>query len=186
MGSGKDEVATILTRHGFQRRAFAEGVRKEVYEALKQVAGLGIGAVPPDAPVELQELLCCGCMAEVWAKPTTPTMRRILQLWGTEYRRTQNANYWIDTLADAIRCQLVAISDVRFPEEVQWVRRHGVCWNVIRPSGFYHYADQTLAQHTSETLLQDSQFDDVIVNDGTLDDLARRVEEALKNCALRP
>ena len=171
-----------MTQHGYERHAFADGVRREVYDALERIARLGVAAIPDDVPPELRELLTRGRMSEVWAKPTTPVMRRILQLWGTEYRRAQDANYWIgDLIRHLYPGRPITISDVRFPNEVAWVRQHGVCWNIVRPSGFYRYADQTLAQHTSETLLHDTQFDEVIVNDGTLDDLHKRVVDALKH-----
>lgn len=57
------------------------------------------------------------------ARDRSPSMRRVLQLWGTEVRREQDALYWVNkTLKSALSwvClgKSVYLTDARFPNEV--------------------------------------------------------------------
>jgi hypothetical protein len=63
-----------------------------------------------------------------------------MQLWGTEYRRAQRVNYWLELARDRIR-QLHAldgrsrfvIADCRFENEAAMIRAMGgVVWQITR------------------------------------------------------
>ena len=67
------------------------------------------------------------------------------------------------------------ITDTRFPNELQAVKdKGGITIKVVRPETDYLAGD-----HASETALDKSKFDYVIVNDGTMDDLVKKIEKIL-------
>lgn len=104
-----------------------------------------------------------------------PEVRRLLQAMGTEVgRNLLGENIWVEALFKNLPPGLVAIVNVRFPNEYDAVKeRGGVVWRVMRP-GF-----EPALGHVSDTALDDHDFDDYILNDGTLNDLAHRVIEIL-------
>lgn len=102
MGSGKDTVGKILNGYGYERRAFADGVREEASLAFP----------------ELED--------EIWAKPTSQRIRILLQWWGTEYRRHQSERYWLDYLGRRLgNDDKYVITDVRFLNEAHFIRNIG-------------------------------------------------------------
>jgi hypothetical protein len=105
------------------------------------------------------------------------TPRLILQLLGTEGGRDViHPNIWINaTLGNIKYNEKVIVTDCRFPNEVQGIKkRNGIVVRVIRPSKI------STSTHPSETSLNDyKDWDYVIINDGTLEDLERKVREML-------
>jgi hypothetical protein len=178
-GTGKDEVAKILCeRYGYQRRAFADALKEEVARCLYHDQ-----QIPDDLPDEISELMYGykGHPCKVWDKPTDCGMRRILQFWGTEWRRAQDGDYWVKALSDAPRPRFLVIPDVRFRNEAEWVRANGgQCWNVVRPCGFYEYEASAIKGHLSERDLAGYRFDRALLNSGTLEDLPNEVRCAME------
>lgn len=115
---------------------------------------------------------------EIQDKPgqTAVTVRRILQWWGTEYRRTQDPDYWTKAWSRKIeQFDLekihVLIDDVRFINELNTVKSHGGLIVKIERPGF-----DGANNHASETSLDD--YDDwsfVVVNDGTLQEFKEKI-----------
>lgn len=109
---------------------------------------------------------------------TAVTVRRILQWWGTEYRRAQDPDYWTKAWSRKIEgFDLenihVLIDDVRFMNELNTIKAHGGLIVKIERPGF-----SGANNHASETSLDD--YDDwsyVIVNDGTLEEFKQKVTE---------
>lgn len=108
--------------------------------------------------------------------------RELAQTLGTDWGRGLVADdLWvrlchrrIADLAMAGRAAVV-ITDVRFPNEVAMIRSlGGEVWLVERPG-----ASIPLGDHVSEHSLAGVQFDRVIVNDGTLAELAGKVRKAV-------
>jgi len=107
---------------------------------------------------------------------TAVTVRRILQWWGTEYRRSQDADYWTKAWSRKVE-QLdlkkshVLVDDVRFMNELIAIKAHdGLIIKIERP-GF-----DGANNHASETSLDDyDDWSQVIVNDGTLDEFKQKV-----------
>lgn len=155
MGAGKDAVAALLVMRGFKRFAFADALRREVEEAIisKQIAGN---------------------VREVWAKPTTPAMREILQNFGM-MRREQVPGYWVKTVDRMVKLtELAVISDVRFEDEADMVKSAGgEVWRIERPNA----GDFQGADHISEAM--PFGYDKLIINDGSMEHLAHRVMAAL-------
>jgi hypothetical protein len=167
MGSGKDATAIILADYGYKRLAFADTLRFECgivleYRQLPEDA--------PPAPELVVDAVLNAEPAEVYAKPTTPRMRALLQWWGTEYRRAQDPNYWIKQMRAKLQATpRAAVTDVRFPNEAALVREFGgEVWRVERPG----LTADGIAGHASEQVHL-IEADRVIDNSGTLDDLRR-------------
>jgi len=109
---------------------------------------------------------------------TAITVRRILQWWGTEYRRTQDPDYWTKAWGlkveqfDLLRMH-VLVDDVRFMNELLVIREHGGLIVKIERPGF-----DGANNHSSETSLDAYQdWDQVIVNDGTLEAFKVQIEQ---------
>jgi dephospho-CoA kinase len=112
--------------------------------------------------------------------------RLILQGWGTDYKRKLiSDSYWTDKvlqqIQDAINddIQLVIITDVRFPNEYNFINSlGGILVRISRP---IINADN----HPSETALDSvNNWHHIILNTGTIDDLEPQVEELIKKIKL--
>jgi hypothetical protein len=106
------------------------------------------------------------------------TPRLVLQLLGTEGGRDViHPNIWVNaTLGNLKEDDQVIITDVRFPNEVEGIKnRKGIVIRVVRPSKV------STSTHPSETSLNDyKNWDYVIVNDGTLEELEEKVIKMLE------
>lgn len=166
--SGKDAVSAFLRMVGYKRFGFADAVREEVAVAQKHNR----------FPTPLPDLILADwiTMVDPWEKPTSPNTRRVLQWWGTEYRRAQDPLYWIKQLETRLAYEpsKVVITDLRFLNEADFVERHdGVIWRVDRPG-------VERMDHVSETELDSIIPDRIINNNGDLQNLARQVLAALE------
>lgn len=107
------------------------------------------------------------------------TPRLILQLLGTEGGRDViHPNIWVNaTLGNLKEDDKIIITDCRFPNEVEGIKkRKGIVVRVVRPSKI------STSTHPSETSLNDyKDWDYVIINDGTLEDLELKVREMLSH-----
>ncbi|MEN6534623.1 MAG: hypothetical protein ABFD89_13225 [Bryobacteraceae bacterium] len=167
MGSGKDTVAAMLAPHGYERFAFADGLRREVEAAMLEKY-----APPGCLSDDAVEAFLYAPIAEIRSKPTTPRMRALLQQWGTEYRRGQDPDYWTGIMRERLSTVgAAAISDVRFANEAELVRElGGEVWLIERPGC------QTNG-HASEALA--FAVDRVIDNSGDMEHLRNEVARAL-------
>lgn len=104
-------------------------------------------------------------------------VRRMLQRFGTEVGRQMfGEDFWVDRISERIESLLeagndVALTGLRFPNEVAMAERLGglsvwVSRPTVRPT----------AIHVSEKSVDESVFDAVLMNDGTLDDLGDAVD----------
>ena len=89
---------------------------------------------------------------------------KLLQYWGTNYRRAQDPDYWTKKLFASIpnNIQIALITDVRFPNEAQGIKeRDGYLVNVqrINEDGFQYVAPDRPADHPSETALDSWNWD---------------------------
>lgn len=100
--------------------------------------------------------------------------RRVMQLWGTEYRRRSRADYWIDRADEALEalradgCHVLVMTDCRFLNEAHWIKaRGGQVWRITRAGA------APTNEHRSETALDDWPFDLRLPNDWSLAVLER-------------
>lgn len=114
------------------------------------------------------------------------TIRQLLQKFGTEVGRNISSNLWVDALMnDYIKAKSDGyeedwiVTDVRFQNEANAIRENGgILIRINRNTGLND-------THISETALDDyKDFDLVIDNNGTLDELIDKVYNFMKEFKL--
>lgn len=177
IGHGKDAIAKRLQeRWGFAVVSFASGLKEEVEERL------------PRTLRAMHDLVCTApaCLHVshirelVWNIKPSP-FRELLQEYGSDVRRADQPDYWTEKWKwKAAAHRLVAVPDVRFPNEYAMLRSMGAkLWRVERP-GFGPTEAATL--HPSETSLDNHPWDAVLRNDQDLAHLYRLVDELVNPC----
>jgi hypothetical protein len=128
------------------------------------------------------------------------SVRELLQKLGTEAMRDGlHQNVWVNALfadykakwvptGDAIEEDEVSlekeypnwiITDMRFPNEMEAViKKGGITIRVTRDNGTRAI---DIDPHPSETALDNTTFDYEIINDGTMEELVKKVREILVN-----
>lgn len=97
------------------------------------------------------------------------TYRQLLQLWGTDFRRSENPDYWVDKTAERILSLdgYVFVDDVRFVGEAEMIKRLGGTLIRIERPDRPRISNPT---HQSEVDLDDyNKFDLTMLNYGSLD-----------------
>lgn len=200
-GSGKDAVADYLVqRYGFVKFSFSDALYREVTAAFglpddsllrdretKEVES-PLLALENCADDDFAELLLANDSSPLSMTPLSP--RQILQWWGTEYRRTQDPDYWIAQAEQWLvrvheitrypehRPQLFVNTSVRFENERQWVKDlEGNIWHLRRD------AAAPVAGHVSEAPLPVLEGEREIFNNHTLDYLYLGVDQLLTSGA---
>lgn len=151
--SGKDSFAKQLTAFGFTHASFAHQMKHAAFAALPQ--DLQKEVLDLDNGLELFE----GAKAD-------PKWREYLQRFGTEGVRKIDKFFWVRTVLDNLPSYKVAISDVRFENELDEIRnRDGVVVWIDRPGV------GPVNEHVSDNSIDASMCDTIIENDGSLEDL---------------
>lgn len=166
--SGKDSLAaTLIEEFGFERFAFADPLKEAVLAVNPLVCDGGTAESPRLR--RLQDVVS----AYGWeAAKENREVRRLLQNYGVAIREIE-PDFWVRaTLDRALRhansTGPVVVTDCRFPNEAQEIRdAGGVVVRIVRPG---QRSDDT---HASEVALDDYVPDHVVVNSGTLGDLAK-------------
>jgi hypothetical protein len=188
-GAGKDVFATIAKEEfGAVIIPFAAGVKEEVADFLTKYAiafqhrNLWGGQVDKEEPVELD--WCVGDVVDEhpWlaGKCRDLTFRGLLQMWGTEYRRNEDTDYWVKkAFAKMVDTNtLYVVSDVRFPNETAAILNvGGSLIRVYRPLG----VNISNMEHVSETALDDWKvWNCEICNGGTLEEYMEQCRDVLR------
>jgi hypothetical protein len=161
--SGKDTVANILVeKHGYTRVAFADPIRKLLYEMDPLIPkGYGEGVIN----YRLQDLVD----SYGWdkAKVEFPEVRRLLQELGVGARKLFGDTFWInEALYHVAPDDKVVVSDVRFENEAQWIQEFkGQIWRVKR------MGTSAVNDHVSESDLDGYPVDQIFLNNGSVEDL---------------
>ena len=200
-GSGKDSVAAYLKQqYGFIPFSFSDTLYREVVSAFdlpdedllrdratKEVPTKVLCGENCSDP-NFVSLLAGSGYVDRGDAPRSP--RQILQMWGTNYRRAQDPDYWIkkaEAWLEAIlkaapypelRPQLFVCSSVRFENEREWIKDpNGSIWHLRRFNAAPVHA------HESENELPVLEGERVIYNNYTLDYLHRGVDQLLSSSA---
>jgi hypothetical protein len=171
-----EDNAANAERYDVRRYAFADALKREVNQAAIEAGGMEKLFLP-----NRRFAMCKGYYMDFpdWVQydPNAPMddplcpmgkQRTLLQWYGSEYRRADDDTYWIRQLEQTIELEkptIAILSDLRFPNEMDWVLRHGEAVRVDRDS-------LPPATHISETALQDStDWSLILENNGTLEEL---------------
>jgi len=179
LGTGKDTLASFLTDH--TPYSFADPLRKGLL-ALNPLVDTG------DEPEWLQRLVHCYGWDEA---KKIPDVRRLMQAYGTEAGRDiHGKDCWVDLAEEFVGThEKVVIRDVRFQNEVDAI----YAWEFTKPKLKNKVAlvkmvgesrrehTQEATKHASEQGLPDWQFDYLVWNNGTLDDLEWAAKRVVSN-----
>jgi hypothetical protein len=195
IGSGKDTIADYLVNfHEFRRESFANTLKDAVSAVFGWDRTMLEGRTK--AAREWREQVD-PWWAERLDMPTL-TPRWVLQYWGTEVcRKGFHDDIWIASLENKLRTSKdnVVISDCRFPNEISSIRNAGgkIVWvkrgelpswydTAVEANKGHNWAVQDLKMqkiHASETAWVGTEFDHIIENDGTIDDLYQQIAELI-------
>lgn len=169
--SGKDTVADFLVKNkGYSKVSFADPMREALLRLSPDITYGDMRGVPLNSVIR---------EASDWelVKEFSPQIRPLMQRLGTEVGREMfGQNFWVDLAIDRIPDgSKVVFADVRFPNEAQAVKNlGGQVWRIMR-EGVLPAND-----HISEHALNDyHDFDELILNDGSLADLEAKVKNIL-------
>jgi hypothetical protein len=192
IGSGKDTVADYLVNfHEFRRESFA-GPLKDTVAAVFGWDRILLEGRTKEAREWREQI------DPWWAKRLampTLTPRWVLQYWGTEVcRRGFHNDIWIASIENKLRSTKdnVVISDCRFPNEMTSIKRSGgkIVWvqrgplpdwfeQAVLANRGDNAALNTMKElgiHASEWAWVGSNFDVVIENNGSIDDLYKKIQ----------
>jgi len=190
IGSGKDTVADYLVNfHEFRRESFAGTLKDAVAAVFGWDRTLLEGRTKQAR--EWREQVDVWWAEKMGIPHLTP--RYILQQWGTEVcRKGFHDNIWIASLENRLRnaTDSVVISDCRFPNEIQAIKDAGgkIVWVqrgtlpdwydiAVNANLGHNYAVQELKMrniHASETAWVGTDFDVILDNNGSIDDLYKQ------------
>jgi hypothetical protein len=193
IGSGKDTVADYLVNfHEFRRESFASTLKDAVANVFGWDRTMLEGRTKEAR--EWREQID-SWWAERLAMPTL-TPRWVLQYWGTEVcRRGFHDDIWIASLENKLRSTQdnVVVSDCRFPNEISSIRSAGgkIIWvnrgelpdwydTAVAANQGHNWAVQDLKLrkiHASETSWVGTEFDAVVDNNGTIDELYQQIQK---------
>lgn len=192
IGSGKDTAADYLVNfHEFRRESFASTLKDAVAAVFGWDRDLLEGRTK---------------QAREWREQVDPwwaerldmpnlTPRWVLQYWGTEVcRKAFHDDIWIASLENKLRTSKdhIVISDCRFPNEIKAIKEQGgkIVWvkrgelpswyetAALANAGWPEHKEELdkLNVHVSETAWVGTQFDDIIDNNGTIDELYSKLK----------
>lgn len=157
MGTGKTTVANMLL-DAFRdyvpcvRIAFGDALKREVSQIYK--FPLGWAYVAKDRIVEIP----ASEMISDWDGKDV-TVREVLQYHAMKMRKV-DPDYWVKRLEESLYVpykhgvRLVFVDDVRFPNELEYVKAHGACYRLEPYPGYDVYSN-----HYSENALNLASFD---------------------------
>lgn len=173
--SGKDTTAEHLVTRGWTRVAFADTLREVLY-ALNPIIE---GHYYPEGDGVLLERVVEIVDRKGWdvAKVEHPEIRALLQRLGTEAgREIIDQQMWVRKGEEKIERAggPVVITDCRFPNEVNMVRRRKGTLIWVSREGI-----SAVNTHASEHSVTQADCDLTIWNDGTIQDLYDEVDDLL-------
>jgi hypothetical protein len=183
IGSGKNAVADhLVNQHNFRADSFAKSLKDAVADIFNWDRELLEGKT--DASREWREKI-----DEAWSdrmnRSVTP--RWVLQYFGTEVCRKQfHDDIWINSLFARVKQgDRVVISDVRFVNELKMIRKNGGK-TVLITRGPIPTKQEMIRRkiHQSEWDWIGFDFDHIINNNGTLDDLHHNTTHLIKSLGL--
>jgi hypothetical protein len=177
IGSGKDTVSKRLEqKHGFRRDSFAKSLKDAVSAMFNWDREMLEGNGDDSRQWREQP-------DEFWSKKfgKTVTPRWVLQHFGTEVmRQHMHDAIWIDSCLSRYDGKPTVISDTRFQNELKTIKENkGQIILVKRGELPTREQMQEKGAHKSEWDWMGWNFDHVIDNDGSKEDLYKKVDDLI-------
>ena len=165
-GHGKDSAAAPILEIRHPKSVLKVWTQVNFSDAVKQICMRAFGLTTE----EVYDPLVKGVKLTAYPYETP---RSIMQRVGTDLFRKEWPNVWVEAWErEAIRHPHVVVTDLRFLNEFNMIkRRWGVVIRVKRPG--MNDSDE----HQSETETESFDADSTIMNDGSLEDLEKKVLE---------
>ena len=167
--SGKDTAADrLVDKYNFARYSFAAPMKEAMY-ILNPIVGSDSISV-----FRYKNLVDAYGLDK--AKESYPEIRRLLQVFGTEVGRSMfGENFWVDLALNKIDVEHAVISDVRFKNEADAIKKAGgQVWRINR------FGIGPVTYHSSEIDLDGYSFDNIIDNDYSVVDLNNVIDMLLE------
>lgn len=189
--AGKDAAADYLAdTHGYHKLGMSDALNEALLKLNPWITGTVPNAVSVFGeevrltPIRYQELH--DAVGYVQAK-TFPEVRRLLQVLGTEVGRDMiGQDVWVNIAEKRIKALLdagvpVVITAVRFPNELEMIRKLGGTAVWIERASEARGASEEVSGHASEQSVSMRDFPRAIGNHGTLEELYVNVEALIEN-----
>lgn len=151
-----------------QRIAFSDALYNEVNAFLASPCGKawlrGEAGLRVDTGIYLPDWVVPTPNAEVNIRAPHGKHAKLLQWWGTEYRRAEDPNYWVKQWGASInsKANIVLTTDMRFTNEAQAIKYAGgytVQVNRLNTDGTRFIDPSREPNHPSETQLDGYNYD---------------------------
>lgn len=186
--SGKTELSKICENYGYKRLYFALPLKQLIADLID----VGLEEVNHLKTVEKEYIFSNDKLLYLSEKTEIPinivntimkdrifhNTRELLQIIGTDLIRGYNSDWHVNQIEKMIQpTENYVIDDLRFPNEKKMVERiGGVCFFVVRPNNL-----ENISNHVSETSIKWQMFDNLIINDATLDKMVFKFDTFMKN-----
>jgi hypothetical protein len=178
MRSGKQEIAKIFEKYGYQRIYFALPLKdlcaeildislSELNELKNNNQAIDLTLNKDIIQIISEETkIPYNVVENLGINKFIPTVRELLQFIGTDIIRVYNPNWHVERIKEIInknKDMKFVIDDLRFPNEKQMIEEFdGICWFVVNPN------NNQISNHECETSLKWQDFDHIFVNDKSL------------------
>ena len=183
IGSGKGTVSDrLMQKHGFRKDSFAKSLKDAVSSMFNWDREMLEGKTDesrawrekPDA-----------FWSKRFGKDVTP--RWVLQYFGTEVmRQGMHDAIWIDSCMARYDGKPTVIADTRFENEIKTIREIGGKILLVKrgqdPDWFTDYVEGNIEPknvHSSEYAWAKSEYDHLITNNGTLEELDQQIDDLI-------
>ena len=182
-GSGKGTVSDRLEqKHNFRKDSFAKSLKDAVSSMFNWNREMLEGKTDESrAWREKPDVF----WSKRFGKDVTP--RWVLQYFGTEVmRQGMHDSIWIDSCMARYDGKPTVIADTRFENEIKIIREMGGSILLVKrgqdPDWFTDYVEGNVVPknvHLSEYAWAKSEYDHLITNDGTLEDLHSKIDDLI-------
>ena len=183
IGSGKGTVSDRLEqKHHFRKDSFAKSLKDAVSSMFNWDREMLEGKTDESrAWREKPDVF----WSKRFGKDVTP--RWVLQYFGTEVmRQGMHDSIWIDSCMARYDGKPTVIADTRFENEIKIIREMGGSILLVKrgqdPDWFTDYVEGNVVPknvHLSEYAWAKSEYDHLITNDGTLEDLHSKIDDLI-------
>jgi hypothetical protein len=165
-GSGKTTAGQYLEkRSGYKTIAFADSLK----DIVAYLYGLDRKVLEGDAPVRAER-------KKPLQQCPSRSMVDILQAMGTEVFRSFDPDVWINHVRRKINTDRVVITDMRYVNEIEFVKSlGGYAFEIVRPG---HKSEAPV--HASEVSIPRENYHHIIVNDEDIEYFHHYINNALR------